>query len=159
MLLRGNSRHLRKKRLKLNLLKTEYLGVLSKLRPNIKPVRMLRQLMHRLRLINPTQLTPTTSSRTMLTPVIRQISRVTRQPMPHPSRLPTHRALLLQPTGINTPTQTPYIPPRAYLQLSYHQHSYSTPTGYPQGYTGTYTAPNETAPVQPYGQSQSTGSY
>ena len=70
MLLRGNSRHLRKKRLKLNLLKTEYLGVLSKLRPNIKPVRMLRQLMHRLRLINPTQLTPTTTSAVLCLPLL-----------------------------------------------------------------------------------------
>ena len=53
----------------------------------------------------------------------------------------------------------PIYPSQSLPSTGYHQHGYSTPTGYPQGYTGTYTAPNETAPVQPYGQSQSTGSY
>ena len=54
---------------------------------------------------------------------------------------------------------TPMYPSQSLSSTAYPQHGYSTPTGYPQGYTGTYTAPNDTTPVQPYGQSQTNGNY
>ena len=80
---------------------------------------------------------------------------------------PTHAT----PQQPSYPSPSPSFPSNGYQQPYTNQMyssqsisstgypGYPTPTAYPQGYTGTYSTPNDTTPGQPYAQSQTLGNY